>query len=132
MRPALPRELNLHIQVANLLTQYLADGWEFTHPASGEYRDKRTAARLKRMGTKPGWPDLILLSPTAVFHGLELKRKGGSLSSAQRDFHRRAIGKGWNVTQADSFDAALAILERWGCLRVTLLKSYAGVPHAEA
>ena len=113
-----PKEVVLHIQLATFLRDYLAEDWEFTHPASGEHRDRRTAAKLKAMGTGPGWPDLILVSPTGVFHGLELKRKGGKLNEAQRAFHLRAYGRDWKVTHTDDFDEALAVLKNWGCLRV--------------
>ena len=43
-------------------------------------------ARLKRMGINPGWSDFILLSPTALAHFLELKRRGKTLSDDQDDF----------------------------------------------
>lgn len=121
MKAPAPKEIVLHIQVATFLKQYLAHGWEFTHPASGEHRDKRTAAKLKAMGTMPGWPDLILISPDGVFHGLELKRKGGGLNDAQIGFHMRAATKLWNVTHTDNFDEAIAILNHWGALRVAIV-----------
>jgi hypothetical protein len=37
------------------------------HFPTGEKRDASTGAKLKRMGTKPGWPDLILVSPSGEF-----------------------------------------------------------------
>jgi hypothetical protein len=40
-------------------------GWQWTHLPFGEKRSAVTGARLKRMGTKRGWPDFILLSPAA-------------------------------------------------------------------
>lgn len=125
MRAPAPKEVVLHIQVATLLKQFLAEGWAFTHPASGEHRDKRTAAKLKAMGTMPGWPDLIFVSPEGRFHGLELKRKGEGLNEAQRAFHSNAIGQGWAVAVVDNFDDALAVFNHWGCLRVNVAGSAA-------
>src|SRR4051812_12734497 len=59
-----PREVTgLHIPVVAFLNPFLALGWEFTHPATGEHREKRPAAKLKAMGAKPGWPDVTLISP---------------------------------------------------------------------
>jgi hypothetical protein len=115
-----PKEIVLHIQVATFLKNYHAEDWEFTHVPSGEHRDKRTAAKLKAMGTMPNWPDFILVSPEGTFHGLELKRKGESLNPGQRAWHSRTIGRGWKVTHTDSFDEALAILRDWGALRVNV------------
>lgn len=125
MKAPAPKEIVLHIQVATVLKQYLAQGWAFTHPASGEHRDKRTAAKLKAMGTMPGWPDLILVSPTGLFHGLELKRKGGSLSDAQKAFKMLAIEQGWPFCVADNLDAALDVLNDWGCLRTKIIHTAA-------
>lgn len=119
-RAPAPKEIVLHIQVASVLKKYLADGWAFTHPASGEHRDKRTAAKLKAMGTMPGWPDLIFISPEGRFHGLELKRKGGSLNDNQKAFRMAAIANGWPFCVADSFDDAIAVLNAWGCLRINI------------
>ena len=110
----------LHIPIAAHLARFVAPGWEFTHPANGEHRDKRTAAKLRAMGVRPGWPDLVLISPDGRFHGLEFKRKGGRLSEPQQAFHEHAKRHGWPIATADSIDGAIAVLSRWGALRYTL------------
>jgi hypothetical protein len=120
-----PKEIVLHIQVATFLKQYLAEGWVFTHPASGEHRDKRTAAKLKAMGTMPGWPDLIFVSPEGRFHGLELKRRGEGLNDAQKAFRAGAIANGWPFCVVDNLDDAMTVLNDWGCLRVKIVGSAA-------
>jgi hypothetical protein len=100
---------NLHIPVVAFLNRLLAGGWEFTPPATGEHRDKRTAAKLKATAAKPGWPDLILVSPNGRFRGLEFKRCGtGRHSPEQRAFHERARARGWPVATVDTIDAAVA------------------------
>ena len=48
------------------------------HPASGEYRPKPTARRLKAMGVKPGVPDLHLPVPRGGYCGLWVELKYGS------------------------------------------------------
>lgn len=116
-----PKESEFQIQLADFLNRWIAPGWEYTHMPTGEKRDMGTAAKLKAMGTKAGWPDLIFVSPKGVFHGLELKRKGGDLSEEQEAFHSRATGKGWHVAVAYNFDAAVKILTLWGALRINIV-----------
>lgn len=116
-RPPAAPEFALHCMVADVLGRWIAPGWRFTHPASGELRSKATAGRLKRMGVARGWADLILLSPTALAHFLELKRRGEKLSDDQEDFAAFCQGAGYPCEWTDSFDVALAILKRWGAVR---------------
>ena len=119
--PAPKEVVGLHIPVVDFLNRFIAPGWRFMHPATGEHRDKRTAAKLKAMGAKAGWPDLVLIDPNGLFHGLELKRaKTGRLSEAQEDFLAHARAYGWPVAVVDSIDAAVAVLDAWGALRVRI------------
>jgi hypothetical protein len=133
-RPAAPRDLlgrplrkpppapefNLQCMVADVLRRWVMPGWRFTHIASGELRSKATAGRLKRMGVIPGWPDFILLSPNALAHFLELKRRGRKLSDDQEDFAAFCLAAGYPCEWTDSFDVALAILKGWGALRMEI------------
>lgn len=112
-----PLEHVLHIQVVQLLHWSAAQGWRWFHPANGEHRDPRTAAKLKAMGVKPGIPDLVLIAPSGLAHFLELKRGKAPLSAAQRDFHAHAEAQGWPVAVASSFERAEAVLCGWGALR---------------
>lgn len=112
-----PLEHVLQIQVVSLLHWSAAPGWIAFHPANGELRDKRTAAKLRAMGVKPGVPDLVLVSPDGRFHALELKRGKAPLRPEQRDFHAHAADHGWPVAVANSFDRAEAVLREWGALR---------------
>lgn len=57
------------------------------HIPNGGYRTPVEAARFKRMGVKPGVPDLFLPAPKGPYNGLwiELKRvKGGRVSDEQK------------------------------------------------
>ncbi len=54
-----PRELDLHMAVVKALHDYGAPDWQWSHFPAGEARDARTGAKLKRMGAKAGWPDLV-------------------------------------------------------------------------
>ncbi len=55
------------------------------HIPNGGKRDAREAARFKKMGVKPGVPDMFLPVAKGGFNGLfiELKAKGGRLSDYQ-------------------------------------------------
>jgi hypothetical protein len=116
-KPPPAPEFALQCLVADILRRWIKPGWRFTHIASGEYRSKATAGRLKRMGVIPGWPDLILLSPAALAHFLELKRRGEKLSEDQDEFAEYALAHGYPFEWTDNFDKALAILKGWGALR---------------
>jgi hypothetical protein len=86
VHPPAPKEFSIHCMVADDLRRFCPLDWRWTHFPAGEARTETTGARLKRMGTQPGWPDFILLSPAGRFHGLELKRRGNALSDTQLAF----------------------------------------------
>ena len=66
------------------------------HIPNGEKRDKRTAAKLKRMLVRPGVPDFCLPLARGGHSSLwiELKDKGGRLSKEQKEMHERLRGRG--------------------------------------
>jgi len=117
---ARPKEIELHMSVAKLLREHCLETWQWTHIASGELRDMRTAVKLKRMGTKAGWPDIVLVPPTGQLHCLELKCQGESLSEPQEQFQLWSIRHGIPHSVAYSLDEALAALDHWGCLRIRI------------
>ena len=110
-------EFSLHVMIADVLDRWVSPGWRFTHFPAGELRDKITAARLKRMGVKSGWPDFILLSPVGLAHFLELKRRGEHLSDNQSDFADWCAAHNYPFACCDDFSAALAVLKGWGAVR---------------
>ncbi len=113
-----PKELALHIAVADHLKAYARPDWRWTHFPAGEERDKRHAAKLKAMGLRRGWPDFVLVSPEGRFHGLEMKRRGEGLSEDQEEFREWCDGLGIPFAWADDLGEAVGILEGWGALRV--------------
>jgi hypothetical protein len=94
--------------------------WQWTHFPAGEWRGIITGTKLKRMGLQRGWPDIQLLSPTGKFYGLELKRRGETLTEDQEAFQLWAIRKAVPYSVAETFDQALAILDSWSCLRIKI------------
>lgn len=57
------------------------------HSPNGGFRQYTEAARFKAMGTRPGFPDLVLHIPRGCYHGLflELKSEKGRLSDYQKE-----------------------------------------------
>jgi VRR-NUC domain-containing protein len=114
-------EFQLQCAVADTLKRWAAPNWVYTHIPLGEERTTAAGARLKRMGTMPGFPDFILLPPAGApephAHFLELKRQGGKLSELQASFQLWCMLNGYPFAVADSYEAALAILQQWGAVR---------------
>lgn len=86
------------------------------HPANGEMRNKVTAARLKRMGVRPGVPDVWLPARSGAYSGLviELKRsdKSNKASEKQKEWLKLLEGQGWQTAICFGWvRAAQAILE---------------------
>jgi hypothetical protein len=94
-KPPFPKEISLHIDTARLLRQHCLPEWLWSHFASGELRDIRTAAKLKAMGVKRGWPDFVCIAPDGRVHCLELKREGEGLSEAQQQFQVHCVKYNW-------------------------------------
>ena len=69
------------------------------------------------MGTKPGWPDIMLLSPAGLFHGLELKRVGEDLTAEQEDFMLWLVRNSVRYAAVRTLVEALATLGGWGAIR---------------
>lgn len=120
------RELAHHIAVADVLKQFAREDVLWFHPANGEHRDKRTAAKLRTMGVQPGVPDFIIIVAGKV-HMLEMKRPGGEKPrAAQRAFLFRAVAAGCETAVAFGVDAALDRLNLWGALRVRVSPAMIG------
>jgi len=121
--PPTPKESELHTQLVYLIDTWPAPGstWKYTHIASGEKRDIVTAARLKRMGVKRGWPDFIFVERARrqVFF-LELKRKGEKPSDEQVIISNHLMHSGCGYCCTDSFADAVSILKNIGVLRATV------------
>src|SRR5262245_39150126 len=72
-----PKEMAIHAPIAEAIDRWLMPGWRWTHFPAGELRTKKTAAKLKRMGTKAGVPDLLFFPPRAgAACFIEVKRPG--------------------------------------------------------
>jgi hypothetical protein len=114
-------EFELQCMIVTVLERWGTRGWKWTHFPAGEKRLLPTGQRLKRMGLKPGWPDLLLLSPyPAKLHQLELKIPGAKLEDDQLDHQAFCIGNGYVYAVAYGFNDALAVLKDWGAVRASV------------
>ncbi len=124
-----PKEIELHISVAKVLRQYSRPDWQWTHIGHGEVRDIRTASKLKNMGLKRGWPDFVLVPPFGQLHALELKRRGESLTDDQAAFQTWCLANCVPHSVCRTIDEALAVLDAWGALTITLAgRTIGGAP----
>lgn len=83
------------------------------HSPNGGYRNAVEAAKFKRMGTSPGFPDLIIPYIRKGYGGLfvELKRKeGGTLSAYQKEWRDFLIKEGYAWYEAKGFDEVKRIV----------------------
>ena len=120
-----PSEFREHVSLVDCLNRFARHDVRWTHPAGGELRDKRTAAKLKAMGVSAGWPDLILLVPGLGFAALELKRYRSplrrspdcDLSPAQIAFRDYCRIHGFEHAVAYGLREAVDVLTGWGVWR---------------
>lgn len=76
--------------------QYSSKKLYLHHSPNGGKRDEREGARFKAMGTRAGFPDLILLHPNRFypFMGIELKTKEGRQSDNQKKYEKLFVEMG--------------------------------------
>lgn len=98
---------------------------------NGEKREKRTGARLKRMGVKAGVPDLFWPVARRGKHGLYLELKADATrkpTPAQIEMGRRLIQQGYTVMVAYGWEQAAAfLLDYYGCPTATIDRLTRGV-----
>jgi hypothetical protein len=110
------KEHSIHRAVVDLLGRAARPGVAWTHMPAGEARGPGLGGKLKGMGTKAGWPDLILIRDGGVY-GLEIKRPAGRLSPAQEAAHAELRRAGMVLAVAYGLDEAIATLKDWSMLR---------------
>lgn len=115
-RPS-PKEFALQCVLADILRRWISPSWKFTAIPLGEYRTPATAARLKRAGANPGWPDLLFTGPGRSVFWLELKRPGsGRLSDEQIAIRAHLMRCGFSYLVTSSIKDAVSELQDFGIL----------------
>ena len=83
---------------------------------NGDLRSISVAKRLKRTGTRAGFPDCILPVARGGYHSLaiELKRqKGGRVSAPQREWLEALSAQGWLAATCKGADEAMQLIIRY-------------------
>lgn len=111
-------ETAIHIQLWKLIETYRLPGVLVFHVPNGEWRDIRTARRLKEMGVTPGVPDLCYHAEGRTGY-LELKKEDGHLSNDQLDFIALAAQQNVSVDIAFSVIEGAILLQQRGVLDPT-------------
>lgn len=102
--------------VVDLLSRAARPGVAWTHMPAGEARAKGVGGKLKGLGTKAGWPDLVIVMAGQLY-GLELKTNAGRVSPAQQAAHAELVAAGAIVAVAYGLDQAMQQLKSWGVVR---------------
>lgn len=69
-------EERAQIEFVNWVHRLHPEQWEWLHHSpNGGKRDARTAGKMKLMGTKKGFPDLVLYEARGPFNGLVIEAK---------------------------------------------------------
>lgn len=111
-------EQQLHRFTVEMLTFNAVPGVVWWHTPNGEVRDPGTAAKLKRMGVRPGVADIaIVLPPEGRAAFLEPKSSRGRASAEQRAFAVDCEAAGAHYALAATPEAVTAALRSWGALR---------------
>ncbi len=111
-----PLEDEIHLALVGHLQVRLVPGVVWHHSPNGGHRHHAVAGKLKAFGTRAGWPDFEFVRDGRVIF-LEIKRRGGVVSPAQREVHRTLIRAGAPVLVAYGLDEALAALLNAGLIR---------------
>lgn len=88
------------------------------HIPNGGSRNVVEASKFKKMGVKAGVPDLQLLIPNGLIHGLwiELKAKKGKVQPNQRLFMQRLEEQGYLCKVCFGADEAIQEIKKYLCL----------------
>jgi len=106
-----------HKALADYLRLAVPRGTIWFHIPNGGLRNIATAAKLKKMGTLAGVPDLQFIHDGKITF-LELKRRtGGRVSPEQIALHDDLRSAGATVLVARGFDDAVAALRGAGLCR---------------
>ena len=107
----------IHIGIIDLLRLTAAPGVLYFHPANGGLRNKREAAKFKRMGVLPGIADIVIIIPTGWVVFVEVKTPKGSVSEYQQGFkkfcedHEYPYTVVHSISEAEKYFLSIGILK---------------------
>lgn len=79
---------------------------------NGGLRSSRSAALMVYEGQKKGAPDIFMMCPKGIYHGLllEVKTEDGRASKEQKAFHELLKAQGYLVVVRNGFDACWSLI----------------------
>ena len=85
------------------------------HSPNGGRRNAREAARFKEMGTRAGFPDLVLLVPSGEYHYLciEMKYGRGRQTERQRAYQQAVEANGGRYAVVKSAEEFITITKTY-------------------
>ena len=83
------------------------------HVPNGGSRDKIEGKNLKNAGVLAGVPDLAIIAPGGLYHGIELKTPKGETSDAQLALHARFAALGIPFAVCRSTGDVATALAAW-------------------
>lgn len=89
-----------------------------THTANEGKRSAAYGAKLKRMGLRPGFPDLFITMARGGYHGFAIEMKYGrnKPTDAQEIWLQRLSDEGYAVAVCYSADAAIKLINKYNKL----------------
>lgn len=87
----------------------------FTIAPAGFIMSAGQAMKMVRLGYRKGTPDVLVLEPRGLYHGLliEFKAPGGTISDSQRVFAREAELRGYKTAFCFSTAQGIEVLEEY-------------------
>lgn len=108
-------EYDTHLAILDYLRMVLPQKHRFGpwHVPNGEPREAAVGAKLRRMGTEPGMPDLQFLYRGRLF-SIEVKTKDGRQSREQKAVEKALLMAGGHYAVCNSIEQARDALLCWG------------------
>lgn len=106
------REAQIQKYAVHLLNSKFPDALTFHVPNEG-LRSYREGAHQKEMGVRAGTPDLVLVSNDNRIMFIEVKKPGGRLTQAQREFAEECELRNIPHEVVENEDDVLEVLTKW-------------------
>ena len=90
-------------------------GIDIVHVPNEGKRSAAYGAKMKRMGLRSGFPDLLLPYPRAGYHGLfiEMKTEGGKATADQKKWIAKLAARGYRAVVCVGADAAICEIRNY-------------------
>jgi hypothetical protein len=105
-------EAHLQTVIHDLLCVIGRRGWMWVS-INNNPRNAVHGSKLKRMGCRAGFPDMLLIDPQGKHYQLELKTETGRASPAQLEWQAEMKARGVPCEIVKGWDEAYDVLTKW-------------------